>query len=298
MPRPGPRLPETWAPPECRASPPRRAKAELAKETDPLRRQVLDGRQLALKVSANSVYGFTGAQVGKLPCLEISQVSAQAPRRAAGVGQHLLGKPGPTGGAARSPAFWRGCLSDGSVPLFTKCLPAASGWALCPVGPAGGRASESFCTGNPHAVPSPSGTQPVGVNVYGKAGVARAPQTHGQGRQRLRAVGEAAALLILHLPPSPPCPQQLHPSPHPPRSPWGWGSGGQAPLPLAHGITRPVCWRWGPGPDGWSPSSTTGSPLGYCVSLVTIIRLDRRVPPPAVRSPLGMLSGCSVSALR
>ncbi|XP_059007002.1 DNA polymerase delta catalytic subunit [Mustela lutreola] len=51
----------------------KRAKAELAKETDPLRRQVLDGRQLALKVSANSVYGFTGAQVGKLPCLEISQ---------------------------------------------------------------------------------------------------------------------------------------------------------------------------------------------------------------------------------
>nr|XP_005905083.1 PREDICTED: DNA polymerase delta catalytic subunit [Bos mutus] len=51
----------------------KRAKAELAKETDPLRRQVLDGRQLALKVSANSVYGFTGAQVGRLPCLEISQ---------------------------------------------------------------------------------------------------------------------------------------------------------------------------------------------------------------------------------
>uniref|UniRef100_A0A2K5RG53 DNA polymerase n=1 Tax=Cebus imitator TaxID=2715852 RepID=A0A2K5RG53_CEBIM len=51
----------------------KRAKAELSRETDPLRRQVLDGRQLALKVSANSVYGFTGAQVGKLPCLEISQ---------------------------------------------------------------------------------------------------------------------------------------------------------------------------------------------------------------------------------
>lgn len=44
-------------------------------ETDPFKRQVLDGRQLALKISANSVYGFTGAQVGKLPCLEISQVS-------------------------------------------------------------------------------------------------------------------------------------------------------------------------------------------------------------------------------
>lgn len=53
-----------------------RAKNELKKETDPFKRQVLDGRQLALKISANSVYGFTGAQVGKLPCLEISQVSS------------------------------------------------------------------------------------------------------------------------------------------------------------------------------------------------------------------------------
>jgi len=33
---------------------------------------VLDGRQLALKISANSVYGFTGATIGKLPCLPIS----------------------------------------------------------------------------------------------------------------------------------------------------------------------------------------------------------------------------------
>lgn len=32
----------------------------------------MDGRQLALKVSANSVYGFTGATIGKLPCLAIS----------------------------------------------------------------------------------------------------------------------------------------------------------------------------------------------------------------------------------
>jgi len=36
----------------------------LAKETDPMKKAVLDGRQLALKISANSVYGFTGAQVG------------------------------------------------------------------------------------------------------------------------------------------------------------------------------------------------------------------------------------------
>lgn len=48
------------------------AKEDLAKETDPGKKAILDGRQLALKVSANSVYGFTGATVGKLPCLEIS----------------------------------------------------------------------------------------------------------------------------------------------------------------------------------------------------------------------------------
>lgn len=36
-------------------------------------RKSLDGRQLALKICANSIYGFTGAQVGQLPCLEISQ---------------------------------------------------------------------------------------------------------------------------------------------------------------------------------------------------------------------------------
>lgn len=50
----------------------KKAKADLKLEKDPFKRAVLDGRQLALKVSANSVYGFTGATVGKLPCLAIS----------------------------------------------------------------------------------------------------------------------------------------------------------------------------------------------------------------------------------
>ncbi|KAG2226707.1 hypothetical protein INT45_001054 [Circinella minor] len=50
----------------------KRAKTDLKKEKDPFKRAVLDGRQLALKISANSVYGFTGATVGKLPCLQIS----------------------------------------------------------------------------------------------------------------------------------------------------------------------------------------------------------------------------------
>ena len=39
----------------------KQAKKELKEATDPFVRGVLDGRQLALKISANSVYGFTGA---------------------------------------------------------------------------------------------------------------------------------------------------------------------------------------------------------------------------------------------
>lgn len=50
----------------------KKAKRELKEATDEFTRAVLDGRQLALKISANSVYGFTGAQVGQLPCLPIS----------------------------------------------------------------------------------------------------------------------------------------------------------------------------------------------------------------------------------
>jgi len=50
----------------------KRAKKAMAEATDPLTKSVLNGRQLALKISANSVYGFTGATVGVLPCLDIS----------------------------------------------------------------------------------------------------------------------------------------------------------------------------------------------------------------------------------
>lgn len=50
----------------------KRAKKELAVETDTFKKAVLNGRQLALKISANSVYGITGATVGKLPCLAIA----------------------------------------------------------------------------------------------------------------------------------------------------------------------------------------------------------------------------------
>ncbi|SCU90495.1 LAMI_0E02322g1_1 [Lachancea mirantina] len=50
----------------------KRAKKDLKEEKDSFKRDVLNGRQLALKISANSVYGFTGATIGKLPCLPIS----------------------------------------------------------------------------------------------------------------------------------------------------------------------------------------------------------------------------------
>lgn len=41
----------------------KKAKGLMKNEKDPFKYAVYDGRQLALKVSANSVYGFTGAQV-------------------------------------------------------------------------------------------------------------------------------------------------------------------------------------------------------------------------------------------
>lgn len=50
----------------------KRAKKDMAAATDPMEKAVQNGRQLALKVSANSVYGFTGANVGQLPCLQIA----------------------------------------------------------------------------------------------------------------------------------------------------------------------------------------------------------------------------------
>ncbi|KAL0483623.1 DNA polymerase delta catalytic subunit [Acrasis kona] len=49
-----------------------KAKKDMKNCKDDFMYGVLNGRQLALKVSANSVYGFTGATVGHLPCLEVS----------------------------------------------------------------------------------------------------------------------------------------------------------------------------------------------------------------------------------
>eukprot|EP01053_Blabericola_migrator_P007418 Blabericola_migrator_1__7417@NODE_377_length_9219_cov_163_315122_g301_i0_p2_GENE_NODE_377_length_9219_cov_163_315122_g301_i0NODE_377_length_9219_cov_163_315122_g301_i0_p2_ORF_typecomplete_len839_score179_53DNA_pol_B/PF00136_21/1_4e84DNA_pol_B_exo1/PF03104_19/5_1e65DNA_pol_B_exo1/PF03104_19/2_1e03RNase_H_2/PF13482_6/7_7e08DNA_pol_B_exo2/PF10108_9/2_1e06DNA_pol_B_2/PF03175_13/4_9e03DNA_pol_B_2/PF03175_13/0_018_NODE_377_length_9219_cov_163_315122_g301_i018764392 len=52
----------------------KKAKKEKAAATDQMLKMVLEGRQLALKISANSVYGYTGASAtGQLPCLAISE---------------------------------------------------------------------------------------------------------------------------------------------------------------------------------------------------------------------------------
>lgn len=51
----------------------KQAKRDMKAARDDLTRAVLDGRQLALKITANSLYGFTGSMTtGKLPSMEIS----------------------------------------------------------------------------------------------------------------------------------------------------------------------------------------------------------------------------------
>ncbi|OEU20464.1 DNA polymerase delta catalytic subunit [Fragilariopsis cylindrus CCMP1102] len=50
----------------------KRAKKDMKNAATEFERSVQNGRQLALKISANSVYGFTGATVGQLPCVPIA----------------------------------------------------------------------------------------------------------------------------------------------------------------------------------------------------------------------------------
>ena len=50
----------------------KKVKREMFDCDDKNLKDILDARQLAIKLTANSVYGFTGASVGQLPCLPIS----------------------------------------------------------------------------------------------------------------------------------------------------------------------------------------------------------------------------------
>lgn len=58
----------------------KRAKREMNQCEDPILKNILDGRQLALKVSANSIYGFCGAKLGPMTCLPIAQVTTSVGR--------------------------------------------------------------------------------------------------------------------------------------------------------------------------------------------------------------------------
>lgn len=48
-------------------------KQQLAKCTDDTTKTIIDKQQLAIKVTCNSVYGFTGVASGMLPCLKIAE---------------------------------------------------------------------------------------------------------------------------------------------------------------------------------------------------------------------------------
>jgi DNA polymerase elongation subunit (family B) len=74
-----------------------------------------DGRQQALKVSANSCYGFTGALVGRLPCLAISSAVT-------GYGRYLIEQTKATV-EALNPSKYRVIYGDsvtGDTPILVK----------------------------------------------------------------------------------------------------------------------------------------------------------------------------------
>jgi DNA polymerase delta subunit 1 len=60
----------------------KRVRREMSSCSDPLQRSLLDCRQLALKISANSCYGFTGSRRGMMTCLEVAESTTGAGRHA------------------------------------------------------------------------------------------------------------------------------------------------------------------------------------------------------------------------
>lgn len=51
----------------------REVKKMMGQEKDPQQKTLLNARQNAFKIAANSLYGFTGSAISKLPCLDIGQ---------------------------------------------------------------------------------------------------------------------------------------------------------------------------------------------------------------------------------
>lgn len=52
-----------------------KAKKIMNTTDDPLLAAIMNGRQLSLKISANSIYGFTGVKQGRLPCRPIAETT-------------------------------------------------------------------------------------------------------------------------------------------------------------------------------------------------------------------------------
>ena len=59
----------------------RAVKKLMKKEPDPRKRKLLDSKQKSLKISCNSVYGFTGVQSGRMPCYPISSSTTSLGRQ-------------------------------------------------------------------------------------------------------------------------------------------------------------------------------------------------------------------------
>ncbi|CAL44601.1 125.8 kDa Delta DNA Polymerase [Spodoptera frugiperda ascovirus 1a] len=60
---------------ECLLQARKRVRGNMKSVTDPMARDILDKSQLAYKVTANSIYGSTGASNGKLPCQNVAKVT-------------------------------------------------------------------------------------------------------------------------------------------------------------------------------------------------------------------------------
>ena len=58
----------------------KKARQAMATDSCPFRRQILNAKQLALKISANSVYGACGATKGMLQCREVAEATTAAGR--------------------------------------------------------------------------------------------------------------------------------------------------------------------------------------------------------------------------
>jgi DNA polymerase elongation subunit (family B) len=61
----------------------KRVRKLMASCSDPLQRSLLNGSQLALKISANSCYGFTGSTKGVMTCIEVAESTT-------GAGRHII----------------------------------------------------------------------------------------------------------------------------------------------------------------------------------------------------------------